>query len=224
MTTIDRANRGIGLFGGTFDPVHNGHLTVARHALEALKLQRLDFVLAPSPWQKFVTTPPERRVEMLREAIEHEERMQVNLTEVMREGKTYTIDTLRAMREQVGPSVPLVLIMGADQWKNFHTWKDWEAFSSLVSIALCNREKHEPDVCDEAVRRTWLAGDREVEPHRIGEKSHGLITRFAVPEHKASSTKIREIFVQMPRDEAFLMLENWLPVRVAKLIARLHLY
>ena len=220
--THSTIRRGIGLFGGTFDPIHNGHLTVARHALQAMLLQRLDFVLAPAPWQKHVVTPVSLRIELVRVAIADYERMHLNLAEVMREGPTYTIDTISQLREQVGPSVPLVLIMGADQWSNFHTWKDWKLYPELVSIALCNRENHEPVSCDPAVDALWAP--LEVPAREITERPCGALCRFGVPAHRASSTKIREVFAQMPREEAFFTLENWLPVRVARCIAQRGLY
>lgn len=217
-TTIER---GIGLFGGTFDPIHNGHLTVARHALDCLKLSRVDFVLAPLPWQKTVATPVARRMEMLEAAIAGEPRFKLNTMEVMRSGNTYTIDTLRRMREIVGPRTSLVLIMGADQWKNFHTWKNWKLFSGLVNIALCNRENDEPTADDEVVNH-WK--DREVSCDLIREFSSGKITRFHIPAHTASSTKIREIFATQPREKAFEMLEKWLPIGVARVITSAKLY
>ncbi len=71
--------RGIGLLGGTFDPIHNGHLAVAQGALRELRLARVDFVPAPSPWQKDVLTPVTRRIEMIQAAIETEPLMGVNL-------------------------------------------------------------------------------------------------------------------------------------------------
>lgn len=219
MTTI--IERGIGLLGGTFDPIHNGHLTVARHALDALKLSRIDFVPAPAPWQKSVATPVARRIEMIEAAISGNERFKLNTIEVMREGATYTIDTLKEMRDLVGPSTPLILIMGADQWKNFHTWKSWEEFSDLASIALCNRENDEPEA-NEAVTDHWA--DREVAPDEIREFSCGKLTRFHIPAHEASSTKIRTLFSTLPRHEAFKQLEKWLPVGVARVIYNARLY
>lgn len=214
--------RGIGLFGGTFDPIHNGHLTVARFALEAMGLARLDFVLSPEPWQKTVITPVQRRMELIEEAIVHEPRMHLNTCEVLRSGPTYSIETLREMRRSVGPSVPLVLVMGADQWANFHTWKDWQEFGRFANIALCNRERNEPEACDAAVKAHW--DGLEVPANSITEHACGKICRFGIPMHRASSTKIREVFAQMPRDEAFFTLENWLPVGVARCIAQRRLY
>ena len=134
--------RGIGLLGGSFDPVHNGHLAVARGALEALRLQRVDFVLAPRPWQKSVATPVWLRLEMLRAAIgKNEQQLAVCTKELERTGATYTIDTVRSLREDYGPSMPLVLLIGADQWENFHTWRCWQELFEFVSVAVCTREQ-----------------------------------------------------------------------------------
>ncbi len=218
MTTIDR---GIGLLGGTFDPVHNGHLTVAHHALSAMRLARIEFVLAPRPWQKAVATSVSHRLMLLSEAIAGNEKFAVNMIEVMRDGPTYTIETLRQMRETVGPACPLVLIMGADQWENFHTWKNWDAFGKYVNIALCNRESHVAHARNE-VEALWRGN--VVPPEAINALACGKLTHFQIPAHSASSTKIRQVFTQKSREEAFRILENWLPVRVARTIAAHKLY
>lgn len=213
--------RGIGLLGGTFDPVHNGHLTVALHALEALRLARVEFVPAPAPWQKSVATPVARRIELIEAAIGGIEGLAVNLIEAQRVGKTYTIDTLVELRRLHGPAQPLVLILGADQWENFHTWKNWGAFADYISIALCNRENRVPHAVDE-VEALWQG--REVAPRDINRSGCGKLTRFTIPAHEASSTKIRELFARLPKNEALKRLESWLPARVARTIARDNIY
>ena len=120
--------RGIGLLGGTFDPIHNGHLALAREALRTLRLQRIELLVASA-----------LRVRMAEDALAHEAHMRVNLTEVLRDGATYTIDTLKVLRDELGPSEPLVLIIGCDQWANFHTWKHWRDFTDYCSVAVCRR-------------------------------------------------------------------------------------
>lgn len=213
--------RGIGLFGGTFDPVHNGHLALARAALEQLHLARIDFVLAPAPWQKSVLTPVEDRLAMLKEALLHEERFQVNLLEVLRCGATYTIDTLREMRQELGPSVPLVLLLGTDQWINFHTWKDWPLFFSLASIAVCNRGRFAYEAsCDV---KQW-ALPHTVAAEELTSRPYGLFTQIHMPEHDASSSRIREIFVEKGRTQALQSLERWLPARVSRFIGLHRIY
>lgn len=212
---------GIGLLGGTFDPVHNGHLAVAHAALQELDLLRVDLVPAPAPWQKNVLTPIDVRVKLIQSAIAKDHRLSVNLTEVLRSGPTYTIDTLRELRTKVGPYFPLVLILGADQWENFHTWKDWPEFLGLANIALCNRENAEPIANPEVTK--WAA-PRFVPQKELSQVPCGAISTFKTPAHAASSTKIREIFATRPRYEAFKELESWLPLPVSSLIAELNLY
>ncbi len=213
--------RGIGLLGGTFDPIHNGHLAVAQGALRELRLARVDFVPAPSPWQKDVLTPVTRRIEMIQAAIETEPLMGVNLCEALRPGPTYTIDTLRELRTALGSSLPLVLIVGADQWENFHTWKSWHRLLEFAHIALCNRSTRKPIA--RADVEAWAA-PRKVAPHRLTDSPCGQIAEFSIPPHEANSSRIRRVFSTKNRYEALRELEPWLPVRVAALISRHNIY
>ena len=213
--------RGIGLLGGSFDPIHNGHLAVARGALRELRLARVEFVPAPAPWQKDVLTPVTRRIDMIQAAIEDEPLMGINLIEAMRQGPTYTIDTLRALRSSLGSSLPLVLIIGADQWENFHTWKCWRDFLDFTNLALCNRNGVPPKANDEV--EAWAAPHR-VPALRLTETPCGSIAEFSIPPHEANSSRIRRVFSSKNKYEALRELEAWLPVSVAALISRHNIY
>lgn len=213
--------RGIGLLGGSFDPVHNGHLAVARGALEALRLQRVDFVLAPRPWQKSVATPVWLRLEMLRAAIGKNEQLAVCTKELERTGATYTIDTVRSLREDYGPSMPLVLLIGADQWENFHTWRCWQELFEFVSVAVCTREQQMKSPASEVAD---FVVNRQVSTHELTLAPSGRFATFDIAAHAASSTKIRTLFAARPRTEAFKALETWLPTSVARLIAQQNAY
>lgn len=133
------ARRGLGILGGTFDPVHAGHLCLARAALEAVPLVRVELMPAGEPWQKSRISPGIHRLNMLRIAVEYEPQCRINTSELCRSGATYTIDTVRRFREVVGPDMPLVLILGSDQWFNLSTWKDWQLLTDFVHIAFCAR-------------------------------------------------------------------------------------
>ena len=221
MTTFPSISRGIGLLGGTFDPVHTGHLALAREALRAMNLLRVDFVPAPAPWQKDVLTPVDLRVAMLEAAIVGRPEFGLNLCDVLREGVTYTIDTVRELRQRLGAAMPLVLLIGQDQWVNFHTWKDWERITDYASIAICSRgaalASPVQAVADWAQSR-WTAASE------INRFSSGRLTRFSMPEHSASSTKIRTLFASAGRREALKQLSSWLPAATAALIARRNIY
>lgn len=213
--------RGIGLLGGSFDPVHNGHLAVARGALRELRLARVDFLPAPAPWQKDVLTPVTRRIAMIQAAIEGEPLMGINLIEAMRQGPTYTIDTLRSLRATLGSSVPLVLIIGADQWENFHTWKSWRDFLDFTHLALTNRSGTPPRASAEV--EAWAA-PRRVPALQLTQTPCGSVAEFSIPPHEANSSRIRRVFSSKNRYEALRELESWLPVSVAALISRHNIY
>ena len=132
--------RGFALLGGTFDPVHRGHLALAEAALEALPILRVDFLPAGDPWQKKRVTSAFHRVTMLRRALQYDPRFRVDEREVLRPGKTYTIDTLEAIRRRTGDSIPVVLLLGSDQWNNFSTWVRWREITDFAHIAVAARE------------------------------------------------------------------------------------
>ena len=134
------ARRGLGILGGTFDPVHAGHLCLARAALDAVPLVRVELMPAGEPWQKSRISPGIHRLNMLRIAVEYEPQCRINTSELCRSGATYTIDTVSRLREEVGPDMPLVLILGSDQWFNLSTWREWQSLTDFVHIAYCARD------------------------------------------------------------------------------------
>ena len=129
----------IGLFGGSFDPVHNAHLALAESALLALQLDQLRFIPAGQPWQKTrAMTPAVHRVAMLQLAIAHEPRFVLDRIEIDRAGPSYTLDTVQALRAQ-HPTTQWVLLIGQDQHAALHTWHDWQTLITLVELAVANR-------------------------------------------------------------------------------------
>jgi len=132
-------NRRVGLFGGTFDPVHNAHLALAHAALSALALDHVRWIPAGQPWQKArAMTPAEDRVAMVREAIAYEPRFVLDRIEVDRQGPSFTLDTVRALAA-ARPGTHWVLLIGQDQYSGLHTWRDWKHLLSLVELAVANR-------------------------------------------------------------------------------------
>ena len=213
--------RGFALLGGTFDPVHRGHLALAEAALEALPILRVDFLPAGDPWQKKRVTSAFHRVTMLRRALQYDPRFRVDEREVLRPGKTYTIDTLEAIRRRTGDSIPVVLLLGSDQWNNFSTWVRWREITDFAHIAVAAREGVETAL-DEAVRR-WAA-ERTVEPRRLSEKGAGYVTFFSMPPHKTSATAVRRTLLTQPLVEALKRLERDLPPAVVQYVIENGLY
>lgn len=216
-----RAPRGIGILGGTFDPVHAGHLALAETARKAFGLFSVDFVPAGDPWQKSGVSAGHHRLAMLERAVAGRAGLRVDPIELLREGPTYTIETLAALRGRYGPAMPLVLVMGVDQWNNLSTWRDWRELLSLAHIGVSTREGEvlapDPQVAD------WACG-RTTTPEALLETAAGRVAFFEMPGHRASSTRVRRIFERCDYPEAMRRMEGWIPYDVAAYIRENHLY
>lgn len=213
--------RGFALLGGTFDPVHRGHLALAESALAMLPILRVDFLPAGAPWQKGRVTSAYHRVAMLRHALQYEPRFRVDEREVLRSGPTYTIDTVRAMRRETGDAMPIVLLLGSDQWNNFATWRAWADIGRFVHIAVVTREGC--GFCPDPEVAAWAAG-RTVPCERLSEQGSGYVTYFSMPPHKTSATTIRRTLTRGPLVPALARLERDLPAAVVQYILAHRLY
>lgn len=130
----------IALYGGTFDPIHHGHLVLAREAREQLALDRVVFVpAARSPFKPGTTsTDPELRLAMIRTAIEGEEGMEVDASEIERGGVSYTIDTVEAARQR-WPQAELWWLVGQDHLAQLPKWHRSAELQALVRFAVFAR-------------------------------------------------------------------------------------
>lgn len=128
----------IGLFGGTFDPIHNGHLRAAVEIREAYDLDRVELIVAAAPPHKGrkPLTAPEHRLEMARLAIRGTDGLFVSDVEAVRSGPSYTIDTVRGFRE-LSPDSRFFLIVGLDAFLEIHTWKShMDLFREIPFIVM----------------------------------------------------------------------------------------
>ena len=129
----------IGLFGGSFDPVHNAHIALARLALAELKLDELRWVPAGQPWQKArAMTPAVHREAMVRLAIEGVPHFALDRCELERSGPSYTLDTVRTLQARE-PGAEWFLVIGQDQYAAFHTWHGWQELLGRITLAIANR-------------------------------------------------------------------------------------
>ncbi len=129
----------LGVLGGTFDPVHVGHLAAAAAARHHLELACVLLVVAGDPWQKHgqVVAPAEARYEMVAAAIDGVEGLEASRLELDRPGLTYTMDTIDDLR---GPDRELFLIVGADVAAKIGTWNRVDEFREAVTLAIVDRE------------------------------------------------------------------------------------
>lgn len=189
----------IGLYGGSFDPVHNGHVALARTALEHLSLAELRWLPAGDPWQKDRPLAPARhRERMLALATEHEPRFRIDARELRRCGATYTIDTVREL--QAEEAAEWFLVLGQDQYANLHTWRDWRELVDRVTLAVAGRRGIEPQPSDEL---------RAV-PHRA--------LALPLPRIDVSASEVRR---RIAGNED---ISDMVPPGVARYIDRHHLY
>ena len=130
----------IGVRGGTFDPIHTAHLRATQEVAEALSLSQVRFIpgkLPPHRSQPDATA--DQRLAMVELAIASNERFIADDRELRREGYSYTVDTLRSLRQELGGREPLVLILGLDAFQGFTRWHEWETITTLAHLAVTSR-------------------------------------------------------------------------------------
>jgi nicotinate-nucleotide adenylyltransferase len=152
------SQRHIGLFGGSFDPVHLAHLALARQALTELRLDELRWVPVGQAWQKArpLTAAPHREA-MLRLAIAGEPRFVLERCELQRPGPSYTLDTVRELQARE-PDARWFLVIGQDQFAALHTWFGFEQLLPRVTLAVARR----PDAGMDADARVLAADTRRL--------------------------------------------------------------
>lgn len=136
----------IGVYGGTFDPPHVGHLIVASEVCDALRLDRVLLVPSAEPPHKrgSVRASAELRLRMVRAAIAGDRRLEVDDIELRREGASYTVDTLRALRER-DPGCELFFAVGVDQLREFHSWREPDEVARLAHLVAISRGGEQVD-------------------------------------------------------------------------------
>lgn len=188
----------IGLFGGSFDPVHNAHLALARLALQALQLDELRWVpVGRQPQKQRQLAAPSDREAMLRLAVAGEPRFVMELCELRREGPSYTLDTVREL-QAAEPGALWFLLIGQDQYAGLHTWREWPELLQRVRLAVAKR----PGAAARANPQVEAA----------------LVERVALPMMEVSSTEIRA------RVAAGQGIDDLVPPGVAGYIEKRQLY
>src|SRR5688572_4449546 len=129
------AQKRIALYGGTFDPVHSGHLEIARKVLELFEIEKVLFIPAQVAPHKIgrAVTEPIHRYAMLALATQNDPQLSISTFELDAPDRRYTVDTVQHFRTKLGDSTELFFIMGADSWSEIQTWREWERL-----VQMCN--------------------------------------------------------------------------------------
>jgi nicotinate-nucleotide adenylyltransferase len=186
----------IGILGGTFDPIHHGHLRIAQEALEQCTLKQIRFVPSGTPPHRAAPLASAKaRWEMVRLALNGHPDFLVDVHEVFRTDPCYSVDTLSALRAELGAQQPLCLILGGDAFLQLHTWREWKRLFELAHIVIFQRAGELP--LGNAMLKADAALQTEYQARlapgasALHETPNGRIFVADMPALEISSTDIR---------------------------------
>lgn len=178
-------------YGGTFDPIHHGHLAIARAAHDALGCDVRFMPAADPPHRAAPGADAAQRVEMLGLALADEPGLRIDLRELQREGRSYTHDTLLDMRREYGGDVPIALLIGGDSLLGLPTWREWRALFGLTHFVVADRPGNALDARLPDELADALAGRWTDDPGGLRDVPAGHLFRLRQPLHPGSATDIR---------------------------------
>ena len=191
----------LAIFGGTFDPIHIGHLSVAWEAAELLDAEVRLMPASVPPHRSSPTASAEQRVEMLRAALRGQSRLTLDTRELDRSGPSYTIDTLHELRREFGER-PLVILLGADAFAGLRSWHRWRELFDVTHIGMLNRPG--VDACMPVELERAVASRRTDDPAAIREQPAGRVIELTVTPLEVSATRIRDLLAA-GRDPRYLL-------------------
>lgn len=194
--------RRVGLFGGTFDPIHNGHLRSALEVHEWLRLDELRLIPSARPPHRDVPgATAEHRLEMVRLAVQHAEGLTVDDSELRRERPSYTVETLESLRAELGDDVALFMVVGWDAFCSLPGWYRWRELLDLASLVVLQRPDYDLDAPEELKD---LMAARSVNDPSEATASHGQIIGLTQTPLAISASLVRSLIVEN-RSPRFLL-------------------
>ena len=208
-----------GILGGTFDPVHLGHVALAQAALAGLPLSEVLWLPSGSPGHRAPPVASARdRLAMLRLATGGNPLYRIDDGELDRSEPTYTVHALTRLRAQLGNAQPLALLLGSDSFLSLPTWLRWRELFDLAHIAVASRPGHVPSDGGPTPELSAEIARRSARPEQLAASAAGRIVRFDMPPVDISSSAIR---AQLAAGQDTRQL---LPAAVLAYIQSQHLY
>jgi len=181
------------LYGGTFDPVHHGHLAIARAARDALGTAIRLMPAADPPHRPPPGAAASDRMAMLELALRGEDGLLADPRELRRDERSWTVDTLRDLRREVGAAVPVALLLGADSFSGLPTWKDWRALFGYAHFIVASRTGSELEAgALDAALSDEISGRVVTDARSLRQAPAGRVLYLRQPLHPESATAIRK--------------------------------
>jgi len=194
-------SRPLAIFGGTFDPIHLGHLSVAWEASELLDAEVRLMPASVPPHRPSPLANAQQRVAMLKAALQKQSRLTLDTRELERSGPSYTIDTLTELRKEQGDR-PLVLLLGVDAFAGLPLWHRWRELFDVTHIGVLNRPGVQVTLPDTLLAE--IAIRRTDDPSTLHATPAGKVTELSVTPLEISATRIRELLAE-GRDPRYLL-------------------
>lgn len=178
----------IGIIGGTFDPIHFGHLRPALELSELLSMDELRFIPSAKPphrWQPNASA--EHRLAMVKLAIQGVDNFKVDDREYYREGSSYTVDTLVSIRQEIGDKEPLCMLIGMDAFEYFEKWRDWQKIIELAHIVISPRPSYK-----RVPTKDWMKNKITDSLHELHNTPAGKLYFADVSQLELSATYLRK--------------------------------
>lgn len=182
----------VGIFGGTFDPIHAGHIATATEVSQQLNLELVHLIPNGTPSHRGGPgASAQHRLEMVRLAVDELPLFFADDREIKRGGLSYTVDTLKALRKQYGPERPLVLVLGSDAFLGLPSWNRWQQVFDLVHVVVMNRPGTE--LGEPTASQDWWQKRRNPDIVACTTTPFGSIFELTVSPMDVSSTNIRTL-------------------------------
>ena len=187
---MHQAKRAVGILGGTFDPIHFGHLRLALELYQAFDLEHIRVIPCYQPvHRKLPTASPEDRLAMVKRAAASESAFKIDDCEIKRKGPSYTIDTLLELRKKA-PQMPFAILIGIDAFLGFTSWHRWQEILENAHLIVAHRPNYQLPQTGVVAK---LIRDRLVDDATlIHQKNHGLIFLHPITSLEISATDIRK--------------------------------
>lgn len=213
-----------GLYGGSFDPVHLGHVATAEELLQRLPFSEIRFLPAARSPLKADGSRAGDRLAMLQLALKGKQGLTIDERELHRPPPSYTIDSLREIRAELGPDAPLVFILGLDSFLGLPAWKDWQDLTRHAHLLIVSRPGHEAvfsPALTEWLKKRRINGPEPLESRALPDGQGGVLFMQTAP-HAVASRDIRAALASSNSSRPDT--SHWLNPAVRDYIDSHHLY